>query len=163
MPIENIDDLVRRLIRASVVDNASLTPFLKSAKIISDQRDVAYGFEWLVHTAVATYLIDNEEELGICCIRVNKKNIDGKIPDLAFKYNGTETCLELKTVYGNSFSYCKSDVEKLSDMSGRGFIIACCYKNDVDKSPRLHNSTLIESQSVDNDFRIVIVKVNNNG
>jgi hypothetical protein len=132
---------------------------LDASAIVTDQRQVWYGFEWLIHTAVARYIINNAETLGIDRIRIGRADEEGRKPDLSFEFSGISVLIEFKTFSQNSFSYCNCDRVKLAAMTGHRYIAVCGYRKGRDKLPPWQHDTILPQIDINDRFRVVISRL----
>lgn len=133
--------------------------YLDRAKIISSQRITYYGFEWLFHTTMASYLINNEKLLELSNLSIGSVYKNHQKPDIKFEYNRQEVLLELKTIERNQFSWCKKDIEKLINLDGYRYVAVCCYRKRKDLTPDLPNTRYINQFNINDDFRVVLLSL----
>jgi hypothetical protein len=157
----SIDDLVQNIVKGGLIGNPHVEYFLKASLLVSSQRSVEYGFEWLVHTAVARYVIENASDFGVKEIGVGiKDEASGKQPDLLFVFQGVKTFLEFKTFRGNDFAYAFSDRRKLRSMTGNKFIVACGYKSREEKMPAQSAGVKTFPQiDINEGFRVIVSRI----
>jgi hypothetical protein len=176
-----MDEPIQRLITQTI--NAQrdwLSLGFAKAKVISDTRVRrnlrAYGFEWAIHTALASFLLENPtlnllenmETARITDIRVGEietiaiGEVEKKYKyDLSFKINDERVIIELNTIQGKEASFIQSDVKKHFPPDSKQYFLVVKYPCDRDGAPNVTGATEIhlEVESI-SDFRFFLFKKN---
>lgn len=153
-----MNDYVLNIFRV-IASDQSFVFFLNRSKVISLKRGVYYGFEWLFHTTIASYFIENERQLGISNLSIGSVYEDNQKPDIKFCLGQDDILIELKTIEGNEFSWCKTDILKLRNYCGYKYVAACSYRKRKDTRPKLLGAQYVNQVIINDDFRIVLLSV----
>ena len=132
-----MNNSILNILRNALSCNQSFISFLRQSKSISLRRGVYYGFEWLLHTAIASYLIENESRLSISNLSIGSVFRNNQRPDISFSLRQNDIFIELKTIEGNQFSWCRNDINKLQKFFGYKYIAVCSYRKNRDATPVL--------------------------
>lgn len=154
-----MNNFVFCILRQAVISDPSFISFLSRSKNISLKRSVYYGFEWLFHTTIASYLIDNERQLNISNLFIGSSYRNNQRPDIKFTFRQNDIFMELKTIEGNHFSWCRKDIYKLQNYSGYKYVAVCSYRKRRDTSPNLSGAQYVDQVIINNDFRVVLLSI----
>lgn len=154
-----MNDFVLDILNRAIASDPSFVCFLNRSKRISLKRSVYYGFEWLFHTTIASYLIENERQFGISNLSIGSVYGNNQRPDIKFALGQNDILIELKTIEGNQFSWCKSDIRKLRNYVGYKYVAVCSYRKRRDTNPNLSGAQYVNQIIINDDFRVVLLSI----
>ena len=131
---------------------------LKRVQLVSEQRrsTTPYGFEWLIHTAFAYFLIKKQ----IKNIKIGEQNQDTKKKyDISFELNDEKFIIELKTTANLDLSFVKKDSEKEVPSDAKLYLLVFSYPTDKGR-PNLEDCELLIDRLTYRNFRCLLFKKN---
>lgn len=154
-----MNNFVLNILNQAIASDQSFLSFLSRSKRISLKRRVYYGFEWLFHTTIASYLIENERQLNISNLSIGSVYGNNQKPDIKFALGQNDIFMELKTIEGNQFSWCRKDIRKLQNYTGYKYIAICSYRKRRDTNTNLSGAQYVSQIIINDDFKVVLLSI----
>ena len=98
-------------------------------------------------------------QLGISSLSIGSVYRNNQRPDIKFALGQNDILIELKTIEGNQFSCCKSDISKLRNHVGYKYVAACSYRKQMDTDPNLSGAQYVDQIIINDDFRVVLLSI----
>jgi len=161
--MNTVNDPIVALIEEFLMNEAGwLACSLRKVLLVSKQRKstTPYGFEWLIHTAFACFLINKKQVRNL---KIGEQDQDTrKKYDISFELNNERFIIELKTTANLDLSFVKGDAQKTVPSDAKLYLLVFSYPTDK-KSPeiKIENCELLINKLTYENFKCLLFKKNN--
>ncbi|GAB6163510.1 hypothetical protein JCM12298_26700 [Desulfothermus naphthae] len=157
--MNTVNDPIVALIEEFLMNGAGwLACSLRKVLLVSKQRTTPYGFEWLIQTALACFLI-NKKQVGN--LKIGQQDQDTKKKyDISFELNNEQFIIELKTTANLDLSFVKKDAQKTVPSDAKLYLLVFSYPTDKE-SPKIENCELLIDQLTYENFKCLLFRKKN--
>jgi len=154
-----MDELLKRLVSRFLQDDKDwLTKAFKRTDRIFRTGRSRYGFEWAIQTGFANFLLDCQLEQELFDVKVGEQEENNKKYDISFVAVEKKIIVEIKTIYGGSISYVKSDVQKPFPNGSIPFFLVFSDPTAPLEAPLLSGATVVGAWPTYEEFRCYLYK-----
>ena len=159
--MQSTDPVVDLIERFLISQAGWLSCSLEKVALVSSRRTTPYGFEWLIHTALAYFLIKEEDRGYIRDVKIGEKNkYTGRKYDLFFKMGRDKIVIELKTTANLDLSFVKGDLKKALPSGAKLYLLVFSYLTNRENRENLSldGCCLMLDQLICENFRCLLFK-----